>query len=300
MKKRSYLLVTAVVLFAFLLPAGCGRTAALVSRALPNNDWPRKRIMLMPAIDLTTVRSDELLETVHADLSRILRKTGSFSVYHWQKNKNSQPVLPGGLFVPELMKEAEEIGLNAIIFETLNPVETNPDKTGIWPFRRRAWRFTVSMNIDILDVNRGTMLLSKEVADTITLSDKEVREKTEGSPDVEAKKRAIKESLPVIIEEAAAVTILSLNGNLWTSTIVSVDTNGILINVGSDVGLRPGTVFEVFGKGESITSCKGQTYHLPGPKVGEIKTTRIDPRQSWAKPITGTAFKSDQLIRVKK
>jgi hypothetical protein len=65
------------------------------------------------------------------------------------------------------------------------------------------------------------------------------------------------------------------------------------------VELRQGIVLEVFGEGEPITSLKGQTYRLPGPKVGEIRIVGIESRHSSAEPIDGTAFKSGQIIMVK-
>ena len=297
--KKVLCLLSSLALFPILV-AGCGMTASLVSRALPDNDWPKKRIMVMPAADLTGIPLDELLDTISAGLGRILRKTGSFDVYHGNESNKSHSSKPGQPFVPELIREVREMGINAIIFETVNPVEANPDKTGIWPFRRKAWRFTLSMNVDMVDANRGTILLSQELVHTITLSDVEAQDEKEKSPNVEMKKKALRQCLPHIIEKAATAATLSLNGSVWTGTIVSADDKRILINAGGDVGLRPGILFEVFGQGESITSFKGQTYHLPGPKMGEIITVMIEPRQSWAEPITGTAFKSGQLIRVKK
>ncbi len=297
--KKALFLRSTFALFPILV-AGCGMTASLVSRALPDNDWPKKRVMLMPATDLTGIPLDELLDTVSAGFSKTLARKGSFHLYHGNESKESYSFKPGQSFVPELIREAREMGINAIIFETVNPIEANPDKTGIWPFRRKAWRFTLSMNIDIVDINGGTILLSKEIVHSITLSDEEAKDKKVRSANVETKKRALRQCLPDIIKKAASAATLSLNGRVWTGTIVSADDKRILINAGRDVGLRPGIVFEVFGEGESITSFKGQTYHLPGPKVGEIRTVRIEPRHSWAEPITGTAFKSGQLIKVKK
>lgn len=298
-KKRPYIFLTAIALFAILLSAGCGTSASLVLGGLPTNDWPKKRVMLMPATDLTGIPLDGLMDTVRAELSKTLKKTGFFNVYHQDKTKKFRIFKPREPIDPELMREAKGTGMNAIIFETINPIETNLVKTGIWPFRRKVRRFTVSMNIDILDVNRGTILLSKEVADNITFSEEETEEEREKSTDVETKKKALEECLPDLLKQAAMAAILSLNGQMWIGTIVSADEKGIIINAGRDAGLRPGIVCEVFGAGESITSFKGQTYHLPGPKVGEIKIVRIKPRHSLAEPANGSAFKSGQIIRVK-
>jgi hypothetical protein len=181
----------------------------------------------------------------------------------------------------------------------MNPIETNSVKSGIWPMRRKARRFTVSMHIDIVDVNRGIVVLSKEIAGNTTVSDEEAQKEREKSSDVETKQRVLKECLSDILKEAAMAATLSLNREVWTGTVVSKHKERIIINAGRDVGLSPGVVFEVFDKGECITSFTGQTYQLLGPKVGEIKIVGIKPRHSAAEPISGGDFKPGQLVRVK-
>ena len=298
MKKRLYILLTTIVLFPVLLSVGCQTTVSLISRLLPDNDWPKKRVMVMPATDLTGIPLGELIDTVSKELSKSLTKTGFFNVYHQNKTKEFLLFKPGEPIDPELIREAKEMGMNAIIFETINPIEINPVKSGIWPFRKRARRFTVSMNIDIVDVSRGTMILNKEITENITLSDKETTEEKEKLINAETK-RALNECLPDILKKAAIAASLSLNQEVWAGRIVSVDKKRIIINAGLDAGLRPGIVFEVFGEGECITSFKGQTYHLPGPKVGEIEIVSIKPRHSSAEPIKEGDFKPGQIIRVK-
>jgi len=293
--KRFCILLTTII----LLLAGCGTTGSFVSRVLPGNDWPKKRVMIMPAADLTEISLNELTDGVSEELSENLRKTGFFNVYHHNNTKKFPFFKPGDPVDPVLMREAKEIGMNAIIFETVNPIETNPVKSGIWPFRKEAWRFTVSINIDIVDVTWGIMLLSKEVASNITLLDEEAKEETEKAANIDLKKRALKKCLPDMLKKAAKASIISLKQKAWTGTILSVDNKRIIINAGRDVGLRPGIVFEVFGEGESITSFKGQTYQLPGPKVGEIIIVDTEPRHSSAEPIKEGDFKSGQIIRVK-
>ncbi len=297
--KRLYILLTIFALFASLLLAGCGMRALLTSRSVSNNDWPKKRVMVMPATDLTGISLNKSIVTISNKLTRNLEKTGSFNLYSRNKTKKSYPFTPGKPIDPELLKEAKEAGINAIIFETLNPIELNPGKSGIWPFRKKAWKCTVSMNIDILDVNMGTILLSEEVADNITLSREKTLEETEKGGNTETKEKALRECLPDILEEAANAASLSLNQSPWTGRIVSTATKEIIINAGSDAGLSPGVVLEVFQKVEYITSFNKQTYPLPGKKAGEIRIVRIKQRHSFAKPVKEGDFKPGQIIRVK-
>jgi len=299
MNKRLYFLLTVCALFSLLLLAGCGMRALLTSQLLPDNPWPKKSVMVMPATNLTGIALHESIDTIREELTKILQKTGFFNLYPHNKTKKFRPFRPEDPIDPELLREAKERGINAIIFETINPIELNPGKSGIWPFRKKAWSCAVSMNIDILDVNSETILLSKEIADDITLPSGKTTEETEKGGNTETKKKALKERLPDILKEAANAVSLSLNQKVWTGRIVSIDTKEIIVNAGSDVGLRPGVVLEVFRKGEYITSFNKQTYQLPGPKAGEIKIVSLKKRHSLAEPIDGDGFKVGQIVRVK-
>ena len=299
MNKRSYFLLTVFSLVSLLPLAGCGMRASLISGLLTDNDWPKKRVMVMPATDLTGIAFHESIDTIREELTKILQKTGCYNLCPHNKTKKSYSFTPGESIDPELLREAKERGMNAIIFETINPIELNPGKSGIWPFRKKAWSYTVSMDIDIVDVNSETILLSKEIADNITLSSEETTEETEKGGNTETKKKALKKRLPDILKEAANAASLSLNQKVWTGRIVSIDAKEIIINAGSDVGLRPGVVLEVFRKGEYITSFNKQTYQLPGPKAGEIKIVSLKTRHSLAEPIDGDGFKVGQIVRVK-
>jgi hypothetical protein len=112
MKKRLYIFFTAIVLFPVLLLAGCQTTASLVSRVLTDNDWPKKRVMVMPVTDLTGIGLDESMDTISEELSRILRKTGFFNVYHQNEPKKFPFLKPGEPIDAELMREAKEMGTN--------------------------------------------------------------------------------------------------------------------------------------------------------------------------------------------
>jgi len=299
MNKRLYILLIAFILFPSLFFAGCGMRASFISQLSSDNDWPKKRVMVMPATNLSGIDVNESKDDITKKFTNMLRKTAFFHLYPQNKTKKFHSFRPEEPIDPELLREAKERGMNAIIFETLNPIELNPGKSGIWPFRKKAWSCTVSMNIDIVDVNTGTILLSKEIADNITLSSEESTEETEKGGNTETKKKALKECLPDILEEAANAASLSLNQQPWTGRIVSIDTKEIIINAGSDVGLRPGVVLEVFRKGEYITSFNKQTYQLLGPKAGEIKIVSLKTRHSLAEPIDGDGFKVGQIVRVK-
>jgi TolB-like protein len=299
MKRRFYMLPIPVFLLALMFLAGCATGPSLFSRAKSDNDWPKKRVMVMPVTNLTGLTSGELVDAVSDEVSTILQESGFFVVYQHDKTAQSYYIQVGKPIDLELLRVSRERGINALVFETVNAIEVDLVRKGIWPFRRRAQRFTVSVNIDIVDVNTGTIILGEDIAKEVTFSGEEISTETEKTPYAEKKTRALKECLPEIIEKAAKATTRSLNHQRWTGRIVSLDQQGITINAGRDVGLRPGVVLEVFCTGECITSCTGQTYELPGIKVGEIKIIALKTHHSFAEPVKGTHYQPGQIVRVK-
>ena len=293
--KRFCILLTAII----LLSTGCGIKTLVTSKFVSNNNWPRKRVMVMPASDLTGVAFRESRDTIHEKLISILQKTECFKLCPPNEIKTYYSFTPGELINPELLREAKERGINAIIFETLNPVEIKSGKSGIWPLRKKAWICTVSMNVDIVDITSETLFASKEIADTITLLIEETEIEIQNGGPKQVEKKALMECLPKILREAAQVACFSINQRVWTGKIVSINAKEIIINAGNDVGLRPGIVLEVLSRGKSITSFHKKSYHLPGPRVGEIKIVSVKQNHSFAEPLEAGDLKPGQIIRIK-
>ena len=299
MNKKSYFILALFILLSLLLSAGCGMRIPFISPLLTDNDWPKKRIMIMPASNLTGIPFSEPMNTIIDEFTKILQKTGSFDLSSLENTHQFQSLTPGSSIDFELLTEAKKRGINAIIFGTLNPVEVNPGKAGIWPFRKKAWKCALSMNVDIVDVITGTILLSKEVADKITLSGEETTEEEQKEGTIETKQRALRKGLPRILKKAATAASHALNKELWAGRIVSIEEKKIIINAGSDAELKSGVVLEVFCEGQHITSFNDQTYQLPGQKVGEVKIVSLETRHSLTEPINGNGFKVGQIVRVK-
>jgi hypothetical protein len=299
MNKVSLQLVGAASLIVIIFVAACAMDRSFLPGAAPKSDWPRKRVMVMPARNLTELPSELLGDTVSHELTSALRKSGFYVVYREQRSNPTDSLKIGNPIDPELLKAAQDRGMNALVFETLNPIEVNLVRRGIWPLRRRAQRFTVSLSIDIVDANTTALILSDEFAKDVTFSGEEIRTETEQTPYAARKQKAVNECLPKILKETARSVSRALNRHGWIGRIVSLDGEGIVVNAGRDAGLRPGVVFEVFCAAECITSCTGQTYNLPGPKVGEIKIVTLKARRCLAQVIQGAGFETGQLVRVK-
>jgi curli biogenesis system outer membrane secretion channel CsgG len=299
MKKELRLTIWTIALLCVPFIAGCVTGRSLVSQAINNTDWPKKRVMVMPTVNLSGVSSGGLVNTVSEELSKNLRKTGFFIMQRQDDTTHSYTFKLGKPLEQELMNRAAESGINAVVFTTVTPVEITTARKGVWPFRKHAEKFTVSVNMDIVDSSLGTVIISKDFAKDIKFSGETIIAPGRQDPFAQRKEKALEKCLPEMVEKATKTAVRALNRQVWTGRIVSLDEGKIMVNAGRDAGLRPGVVFEVFCADECVTAYTGQTYALPGQKVGEVRIVSLKTRRALTEPVNGEGFEVGQIVRVK-
>jgi hypothetical protein len=298
MKKSLYLMVTLPVFFSVLLLfiSGCATISSLIP-PISDKKWPKKRVMVMGVTNLSNLSLDESKD-VSNDLARGLRNTGFFNI-HQQDEPEGYSIFEsetkGNL---DFLKQFSDIGMNAIIFTRLYPINQTNVRSGIWPLRKKAKKFTAILNITVFDVHRKTVILNKDIIENITIPFKDLKATNENILDVENEKLALRQCLPGMLKRSVKAIYQALNDEIWEGKIISVDTETITINAGRDAGLKQGLVLAVLEDGELITTYKGKAYPLTGKEVGKIKIVEIKQRTSIAKPLTTGKFKAGQIIRV--
>jgi hypothetical protein len=106
-------------------------------------------------------------------------------------------------------------------------------------------------------------------------------------------------ALSDILEDLASEAIEKLETASWSGKIISVDNNTAKIRGGSDVGLRPGDLFEVFARGESIKSKDGRDFTILGKKVGLIKVSSLTEQHCLAVPLDNATLAIGQIVYFK-
>ena len=194
-----------------------------------------------------------------------------------------------------LVDFAESLGMNDLIIGVLNPVEISIRNTGIWPFD--DWRkiYGISVAINVIDTTSRTLLLTH-----LELEEFEVDlEDTEEQDEKAFIKEISDESLPELLEKLASVVKTNLRREPWTGRILAVENNSVMINAGKEIGLQPGSFFQIFSPGKSIASGSGIPIHLLGESIGEIKVNSVMEKHALAEPVSGGPFEAKQFVRFK-
>lgn len=311
-------LVLAVLLIA---AAGCGTARNIYQKVTPGKSSNlNKRVLVMPLVDQQGL-GREVVEDLTSKLAAGLEEEGGLVVYGIReplpKSYGVQSPRFGIITDPDLARKAEEIGVNVLITWVLNRYEIIDHGAGVWPVNKiPVWPFTskpleleVSMVVNALDITNGTLFLShlesrrlkiqerEEDEDALFVREPEPRSEEELIQAVPEKDR--KEALDKLVQEQSKVILKGLNKKVWAGRVLSAAQERIMINAGRDVGVGEGSLFEVYSRGDPVSSVEGRSVYLLGHKVGEIRTVKVMERYSSAVPVSGEGFQAGQIIREK-
>jgi len=280
--------------------AGAESVKSISSRVMPGDRHGlKKKVFVFPLVDQAGIGEEKAREVTNT-LIALLRRDGNLIV---QMSEVPIPNTSGirspqlGIVIdPELAQMSEEKGMDVLITCILSPFETTSKKTGIWPWRKIRRDTEVSVYVNVLDTINSTLFLTNLESGKIRTS-MDVSEKQGDKKGLDEKQ--LDGVLARIMSSQADAIRRVLNDYPWTGRLISVDNHNIRIDAGKDVGIKEGSVFEVFGAGESIRSASGQPLYLLGPKVGEIKTEEVTERYSSAIPLSDSQFEPGQVIRLK-
>jgi hypothetical protein len=301
-----------ILLSIFIGWTGCGTTKTVYNKFIPEKGGLKKRVMVLPMIDQAGLGEAKVQEAQILFLEE-LRKVKNYLVQEatLPPSSNNRNASQFDIIVdPYLSKKADEIGMNVLITVTIHPIDVNVEKKGIWPILIIQRKLELSMVVSALDLTNGTLFMTnlestklkmeEQVEDLEVLQiQSEFKEEEAKNPLTFVEEEEFQEAVADMIKDQASAIMEVLKEEPWSGKILSVDGKDLVINAGRDVGLITGSLFEVFGKGESIQSVNGRSYHLLGPKMGEIKAVRVMEDQASAVPWKGTGFKAGQTIRVK-
>jgi hypothetical protein len=309
--ERSYFSRLAVVMLvsASFLVTGCStfksiyrsgsNTAKTISRNVLPGDKPilKKRVLVVPVINLAGF-SDQKAGGLTETWLTLLKKDLSLSITPLTGSERSQSAITfselGVVTDPLQVKKAEEMGMNILVTQVIEPLDYTAQKRGIWPFRTLKGEYEVSVVVNAVDIINGALILSSRETAQIKIG--EVPEGQTTPPVLDEGR--LNETLNDIQKRQATALLDALGAQEWKGLIL-LDEGRIKINGGADIGITKGSVFEVFGKGEPIKSVTGKIYNIEGIKLGEISVTEVTGDQAYAVPLDEKIFENGQIIELK-
>jgi hypothetical protein len=268
----------------------------VIDKIVPGAPDLKKRVMIAPLVDQAEFGRERTAQ-IAANFVELLKESPHLLLFQDPQGipsgTGSKSPEFGIVIPPELVKRAQDLGMNALIIGVLNPLEATTRKTGIWPFRDISRIIEISMTVNIVDTASGCLYLTELDSEEMDF----LIDELPGRDENEVIDQIIEAKMPRILKRQSAAVIESLVKEPWTGKILAVENGMIKINGGEDVGVRPDQLFTVFARGESITCRAGRSFDILGKKIGKIKTTSIMEKHSLAAPVAEGSFLAGQTIR---
>ncbi|MEW6096642.1 MAG: CsgG/HfaB family protein [bacterium] len=160
----------------------------------------------------------------------------------------------------------------------------------------------VAVDIRMFDASTGEIIEShrtEQKARTVVVAGGvKVGDVTIGG--VDFYKTPLGEAARKAIEDMVDFIVRQLKTKPWEGRIVIVKNDEVIINAGSDVGIKIGDVMEVWTTGEElIDPATGLSLGVEeGQKIGTIEITDVKEKYSVAMITTGTGFKRNDIVRM--
>ena len=269
---------------------------AVVKKIMPTKPDLKKRIMVFPFVDraglgpagAAKATSDFANQLAQSRYILVFDAPGDLRVSKWTDSFEY-----GVLTHPALIRKAREMGMNALVTGIVGPIESTTRKTGIWGFRKLSRVYELSVVVNVVDVNCGTLFLTSHESEEEAFPVDDVEFQDERG----VVEEALRQTIPRLLKGQASKVDSHLAKEPWAGTILSVQDNRIRINAGKDLGVEPGKVFTVFAKGESLHCQNGKSIEIIGKKIGEVRATEVMEKESLAVPLKDGAFITGQMVR---
>jgi len=281
--------------------AGCATTEKITADILGKKQTLRKKIAFLPAVNSSGYGGEDLqraaAEQVRAFLSRHCDNLRIMDSRNILKAFEDMPRLPSGQIDNlALAKLGRIFGLSAVVNQTIGQMECRTEKRGIWGFRRVCRLARLSLRVRVYDVETTAILLDEIVEEDVEVSEYDWDNiKTADGYNKGIASRLLAE----MTGKTGKMICERLAEEPWKGFIITGSDNTFTISAGADVGLAVGDVLEVFGLGEPMKGQEGHIYLVPGPRIGEIKITKVKKDQAEAASILGYDLEQSSFIQLK-
>ncbi|MBI4799145.1 MAG: hypothetical protein HY794_10505 [Desulfarculus sp.] len=267
-----------VLLLALL--SGCGVTSAVTGYIDSKDTGLRKRVSVAPFTSGVPSMKERAVALQQA-IGQHLVKMGGVVVGDFTAVQEEMKKLPPAIANPEdrAMEAGRRLGINALLAGNVTDLSVQRALKGIYGMRENRPFLSLEVELRLVDVTTG-IVMGQEAFKRQERVDDTVAEAIEGgaAPD----EKLVSKLLAEITQETTSWVGKRVASLPWGGTVLEVEGNRVLVSVGRDTGLPPGSILTVYALGERIKAGTGQQLALPGPRVGRIKLSELGARSSWA------------------
>ncbi len=236
---------------------------------------PRKRLMILPFLDESDKRPQELREQARTAFILDLNRSGEIIALDSRDLKlDPSKNMQGGQYkLQELAKAAQTMGVSAVLEAKIKDIRIKRKADNVGIVRHLTTAFEVVAQVRIVTGRAGKEVFN--TVKTVTVEEQGVRvaERVEtdkflsNNPDL----------IQVIVKDAfldfTPQVIAALDTVTWEGRIAAINGDRIYLNVGRISGLQVGDLLRVTEEGDDVYDPEGGTHigRVPGRLKGTLE-----------------------------
>lgn len=281
---------------------GCATTEKITADILGKGQTLGKKIAFLPAVNGSGYGGEDFqraaAEQLRAFLSRRCNNLRIMDSRNILKAFEDMPRLPSGQIDNLALANLGRVfGLSAVVNQTIGQMECLTEKRGIWGFRRICRLARLSFRVRVYDIQTTAILLDEIAEEDVEVSEYDWDNiKTANGYN----KGIASRLLGKMTGKTGKLICERLAEEPWKGYIITGSDNTFTISAGTDVGLAVGDVLEVFSLGEPMKGQEGHIYLVSGPKIGEIKVTKVKKDRAEAAGILGYDLEQSSFVQLKR
>ena len=189
-----------------------------------------------------------------------------------------------------------QLGLNAIVAGSLEDIRVIDELQGILWTKDTQHLVLVFIRVEVFDTRTATKILDNTFNRQIEIDDLEYRMIQESE---QIKSPELNETLTQLLTDIGDSICDAIRDQPWDGYITEIDDDRYVIPSGTEVGLEPGEILEVFDGSRIMEGIGGQHFFIPGLKIGEIEIVAITKDKLEAKLVSGEDIKKGSTVRRK-
>ncbi|MFH0996554.1 MAG: hypothetical protein V1844_13815 [Pseudomonadota bacterium] len=195
-----------------------------------------------------------------------------------------------------LIRIGKQLGISAVVSSRFSAIAVRQQDSGFLWLRKKLPFAWVSATTEVYDTETGAKYLDETFTRELKLTDETAEDIRKGNvSSVPAVEAAVFE----IIQEMADAVCDAIIRKPWKGYVAKVTEETLTLSSGSRSGLSAGRMLKVYEPGQRIKGSEGQTFLLPGKKIGEIRITTVFSDSAEAVATSGGGFQVDNVVKTK-
>ncbi|MFS4459992.1 hypothetical protein [Bdellovibrio sp. HCB2-146] len=304
-------LLIGCALFLFLGCQTLDRSSPTVRREIKDENFksskednsPRKRVMILPFLDVSDKRPPELREKARKAFITDLNRTGELIALDSRElNVDLAKMMEGSQYkMTEVAKAAQALGVNAVLEGKINDIRIKRKADNVGVIRHLATQFEVVAQVRIVQARTGNEIFNTVKTVTVEEQGTRVAERVETDRFLANNP----EMIEIIVKDAfldfSPQVIAALDRVTWEGRIAAINGDRLYLNVGKISGLLVGDLLKVLEEGDDVYDPEsgGHIGRVPGRLKGTLEVISYFGNDGAIAVIhSGSGFKENDRVEL--